>query len=208
MTPRQLVVLPLAAALLACAHSGAEDASERDSEMLRVYDPIPLPEPREEDEREAHARAPVQILTPAELAALEADSLAPPAPRQEQLASLDAPPPAPEPEAVEAAEDVTPPAEEGSDGLPSTLSIRANKKQKCQVKLDGQSLGKAPMRTTEISPGSHKVVLVCKAKKRFATTIDIVAGEHISLQLAGKKLKQKGDRRRAMGAAARAAKPG
>ncbi len=197
MSPRLASSFFAALVLCACAHAPEPaPAPAGDDGMLKAYPQVVAPAPRSP----SGGRVPVQSLSAADLAALEADSLAAagaPATRRQEVASLETPAPAPAPSEPapapegEGGEAQGPETDPKDEEPATTLGVAAQKKRGCKVSVDGKSLGKAPFRAKEVEPGKHRVVLTCKANKRYTTTVHLSAGEHEKLELAGKKLKHK-----------------
>jgi type II secretory pathway component PulL len=51
------------------------------------------------------------------------------------------------------------------------------------VSIDGRVVGKAPMRTSELSPGSHTVKLLLAGHKSVTTTVVVRAGQQTPVRV-------------------------
>jgi hypothetical protein len=153
--------LVVATLVSGCGHATSESTGE--VTLLREYEPVVVAGSSASDER---PRAPIQMLSGAELAALERDSLAPTAD-----SAFKKPQKAP---------------------TGATLSVHARPDQSCTVRLSGgQDLGRAPFESKPIEAGHHTVVISCKAHKRYVHVVDVAPGEHEALLVAGKPQKRR-----------------
>ncbi|MBI3179511.1 MAG: PEGA domain-containing protein, partial [Deltaproteobacteria bacterium] len=95
----------------------------------------------------------------------------------------------PEPSHVAATAPAEP--EVAADG---TLSVRAKASRRCQVRIDGQRLGRAPLNAT-VPAGQYRLAVSCKGGRRTVRDIEVRAGEQAAFVMEGRKLKSDGKAR-------------